>query len=159
MQALPMVIMMAGAAVSAAGAIQQGRAASAAAKYNSQVADQNAAASRQAAAVDEARQRQLNYRNLGQMRANAAATGITMDSFGDIFQASAEQAELDAQLIRYDGEQRARGYQQESDLETMRGKSARSESVTGAAATLGRAAGSMYDLYSSGATNTPKRTG
>lgn len=142
-QAIPMVIMAVGAAVSAVGAIKQGRAASAAAKYNSQVAEQNAAASRQAAAVDEARQRQLNFRNLGQMRANAAATGISMDSFADVFQASAEQAELDAQLIKYDGEMRARGYSIDSDLETARGKSARSQAGLTAAATLIQAAGSI----------------
>jgi hypothetical protein len=142
--------MIAGAAFSAYGAIRAASAEKAAANYQRQVADNNATASRQAAVADERRQRMLASKQLGQMRANYAASGLSMDgSPEDVLADSATNAELDVLIIRSNGENRARGYQSDSNLSRMRGDSAAESGYLSAAGTLLGGAAKTYDHYQS----------
>src|SRR5262245_47773288 len=137
-QAIPAIIMAAGAAVSAYGAVRAAGAQSAAAKYNQTIAEQNATASRQAAGVEEARLRRQNSRQLAQMRANYGANGGgDLSDFADVMSYNAMEAEHDALLVRHEGELRARGYGNEAELEGFRAKNAKQEQgVLTAAGTL-----------------------
>ena len=117
-------MMIAGAAISAIGALQQGEAAKKAADYNATISTQNAAIARQNAA-DKARQADREtYLRLGSIRANqgaaggAAGEGSVLDVIGDV----AAQSELQRQQIIYQGELQARGFQNDATLETFSGK-------------------------------------
>lgn len=92
-----------GAVVSAAGALQQGEAAAAAGRYNAEMGWQNAQIARQAA-LDQAKQQQReNYLRLGEMQAQAGASGGTGGSFLDVLGDAAAQGELERQGIIYRG--------------------------------------------------------
>lgn len=153
--ALPVVLLAASAAISAVGSIRQAQATAAAANYNAQVADRNATVARQQAAADEVRQRSVNSRRLGSIRAAYGASGVTMEGTPlEVLEDSAAQAELDALTIRYKGELAAIGANDEATLQRSRAKNARAEGNISAAGTLLRA-GASY--YSSGGAGTPQR--
>jgi hypothetical protein len=114
------------AGVAAYGAIQQGQAAKAAAKFNSTIADQNATLARQEAIVAADQQRRENYIRLGAIRAAQGKAGGTAESGSvlDVIGDTVAQGELVKQRIIYAGEIKAQGYQSTSMLDTMQGKQA-----------------------------------
>lgn len=131
------LLMVASSVMSAAGSIQQGNSAKAAAEYNARVAENNAITARQQAAAQEEQHRRLARRQLGQMRAAYGASGVTMEGSPlDILAQSAKDAELDALNIRYGGELKAQGLESEAVLERYRGKSAQRAGYMGAATGL-----------------------
>lgn len=130
-------IATAGSAVSAIGSIVQGQAASDAAGFNAQVAEQNATMTRQQGAEDERRFRVSAKKHLGDMRANYGASGIQLDGSAlAILEESAATAELDALTIKHGANVRARAYEQEADLARYSGRQAKIGSYFGAGSSL-----------------------
>jgi hypothetical protein len=122
-------LLIAGAAMSAIGALSAASAQKNAADYNADVAKRNALIARQQASANEAAQRRDASRALGKMRAGYGASGV-VGSEGtplDVLEDSVATAELDALNIRYSGELEAMGYQDEARLQKMRGKAAMRE--------------------------------
>jgi len=96
------VLSVAGLVTSAMGAGQQYDATADAAQYN-------AAVERNKAAAEEDRRRRESARQLGQIRAGRAKSGVTMEGTPLMVLAeSAEMAELDALNARWSGETTAR---------------------------------------------------
>ena len=141
------IIMIASAAISAYGAIQQGKAAKAAAEFNANVARQNAEIAREDARMQAQQADRETYLRLGAIRAaqgksgGAAGEGSVLDVLGD----TAAQSELEKQNILYRGELRARGETNTALLEMAQGKQAQkagylkagSELLGGAASAAG----------------------
>jgi hypothetical protein len=119
-------IMAASAAVSAIGAIQQGKAAKAAADYNATISIQNAQIARADAAAMAGQQDRENYLRLGAIRAAQGKSGgeVGEGSVLDVLGDTAAQGELEKQNIIYQGEQRARGFTNTATLDTFSGKQA-----------------------------------
>lgn len=118
-------LIIAGTAMQAIGAIQQGNAARGAANYNAAMLDQNAATERQQAGAREDAQRRRAAQVLGSQRAAFAQSGGGMGgSAADVMQQSAINAELDALTLRYEGDLRARGMESQAVGERFAGKQA-----------------------------------
>lgn len=111
---------IAGAVISAIGALRQGQAQSNAARFNAQVNEQNAQIARQRAAAQAAQADRETYMRLGAIHAAAGASGgqasegSVLDVIGDV----AAQSELHKQNILYEGELAARGYTNTATLDT-----------------------------------------
>ena len=147
---MAMWVQIAGAVISAIGAINQGQQAKDAANYNAAVANNNAIAARQQAAANAAAQERKSRMQLGSIRAGYGASGITMEgSAMDVLEASAATAELDRQNILYGGELKAGGYESTAGLELMRGEHAVTSSYYAAGGALLRGAGSAMGGSSS----------
>jgi cytochrome c biogenesis factor len=120
-------ISMISTAVSAVGAISQGMAASdqaqsaaQAAQYNATVDQQNANNAMAVANANEESQRRKNAYMLGNTRAGLIQSGIGTDgSSSDVLQQSAQNAELDALNIRYEGILKGRAYSNQENLDVM----------------------------------------
>ena len=127
--ALPF-LQIAGAVMSAVGALQQGSASKSASDYNVTIANQNAAIARQNARDKATQADRETYLRLGQIRANQGASGgnsgegSVLDVIGDV----AAQSELEKQQIIYQGELQARGFQNDATLETFSGEAKQSSS-------------------------------
>lgn len=126
-----------GTGVSAISAIQQGQAQSDAAKYNAQVAENNAIAARQKATFDEQMRREQLARVQAQARANIGKGGGEFTGSAlDIMAENAAAAELDALAIRYGGETRATGLQAQAVVDRSQADSARVGGYFGAGAKI-----------------------
>ena len=125
-------LMVASTAISAIGAIQQGKAAEAQAKaqadankYNARVKEIQAGVEREAAGRREEQQRRKARQVLGEQRAALVQSGIgMMGSALDIEEQSATAAELDALSIRYEGELAAKGMLYDAEAEKFEGRAA-----------------------------------
>lgn len=122
-----------------------------AAQYNMAVAQQNANLAQQSSREDARRIRVANTKKLGNLRASAGATGLTLDSFKEVLAESAAAAELDALTTEHAGVVQASVFRREAQLASFRiasAKQVRNRSlaatfVTGAA----NAATSLYSGY------------
>jgi len=151
-ETIALVGLAAGAAVSAMGSIQQGYATKQQADYNASVAEQNAAAIRQAAALDEDTSRKKSGRIQGAVRARAAASGVDLGGSPlDVLADNASEAELEALTIRYRGDVEAGRQESEARLSRARGKNAVTQGWIGAGAALLQGATSAYNIYKPGA--------
>lgn len=122
-------LMMAGTAMQVIGQLQQGKAAAAVGDRNAAMLEQNAAIERQQAGAREVAKRREAAQILGQQRAALAQSGGGMGgSAADIMEQSTINSELDALTLRYEGEMRARGLQQEASMERYAGAQAKSQS-------------------------------
>ena len=131
-----LIVMQVGSAVmGAVGAMQQGNSANAAAQYNTQVANNNAIAARQAAGEDKKRHDRLTMKRMGTLRAGSASL--------DLLEDSAMQEELEALSILHGGEVQAIGFENTATLERARGKSAKQAGYMGAAGSLLKGAGGL----------------
>lgn len=125
-----------GTGLSALGTIKQGQAAGASAKYNANVAEQNAQITeQQGKAQEEAAQRESRLR-YGSNIAGASASGVGVGSFGDVLKDNAMQDELDLLTIRQNTNLRKQGFMQDAALTRAEGKSARQASYIGAGTKL-----------------------
>lgn len=154
-------IQAAGAVIGAISAIQQGRAANAAAQYNATISEQNAAISRSDAAAQATQIERENTLRLGAIRAaqgragGAAGEGSVLDVLGDV----AAQGELERQQAIYQGELRARGFTNTAQLDRFSGRQAQSAGYMRAGAELLSGGSRAYNSYTrlrqtGGATNT-----
>lgn len=106
---------VAGAGIKAYAAIRDGNLKAAAEDANAQSAEQNAQLTEMQAAEEERRQRILARKQIGDMRANYAASGVTLEgSPMEVLEESAMQAELDALTIKYMGKTRATQYRNQA---------------------------------------------
>ena len=132
-------------AVAAVGAIQQGQAAKAAANYNAQIADQNAAIARQQTELRDQQQARENYLRLGAIRAAAGANGNTnAGSVLDVVADVAMQGELQRQQIRYGGKLQERDFGNTAALDRTAGKQAVTNSMYQAGSDLLGGASQAY---------------
>lgn len=119
MAALPMILMVAGTAISAVGAVRTAQAQAGAAEYNAKLAEQNAqTAEAQGAAAAEAHARDTQ-RNIGRALASYGAAGVQTDtgSPSDVLGESARNATLDNLTIKYNAKLRAMGLQAQAGLD------------------------------------------
>lgn len=146
--AIPYII-AASAVVSAVGAIQQGKAAKAAADYNATISMQNAEISRSNAQAEAGQIGRENYLRLGAIRAAAgrnggvSGEGSVLDVLGDV----AAQGELEKQQAIYQGELGARGYTNTATLDRMQGKAAQTAGYMKAGTDLLGGAANAYTSY------------
>jgi len=149
--AIPMLVQVAvgaAAAISAYGAYQQGQAAKQAAKFNANVAQQNAAAARANSLMQQQQQQRENYKRLGALRvAQAAAGGTAEGSFLDVLGESAAQGELERQNIAFRGEMEARGYTNTATLDLMQGKQAAKAGTTAATGEITKGVGQVLQRF------------
>lgn len=131
------IMMIAGAALSAVGQIQQSQAASAAKKYSAAVAENNATAVRQQAAFQEARQREQNDRALATQRVRFGKSGLA--AAGTVLDVNADRAasgELDALSIRRSGLLQGQSYDNQATLDRFREQGATTSAALGAGSAL-----------------------
>lgn len=135
-------------AVGVYSAYQQGQAQQKAAKYNAKVAENQAIAARNAAAVREQQHREQVRRLHATQRAVSGASGVTEEGSPLLVMADTlEQAELDAQRIRYGGEVSAAGFESQARLSRFQGQQAAQAGLIGAGSTLLSGAASAARVY------------
>lgn len=145
----PALLQGLGTLVSVVGAISQGRAANAAARYNATVNDQNAALARQEAADQATQQRRESYLRMGAIRAaqghagGDAGAGSVLDIIGD----AAAQDELEQQNIAYRGALKARGFENTAALDRYSGAAAVRSSYLKAGSELLTGGARTYQLW------------
>jgi hypothetical protein len=137
---------LAAAAVSAAGAIQQGQAAKKQADYQAAVQNQQAQRELEIAASQEQDFRRDQSRLMAQRRAALGASGIDF-STGSPLLASLDfvgEGELQSLRIRSGGQANASRLKQQAELTRAKGKSARTASFFKAGSTLLDGASKYY---------------
>lgn len=118
-------LMYISAGVAAYSAIQQGKAAEAAAAFNEITNRQNAEMARSEARVRASQTERETMLRLGAIRAAQGASGGTGEgSVLDVIADSARQGEMERQYALYQGEASARGYKNTASLDAMQGKQA-----------------------------------
>ena len=128
-----MGLMMAGLAISAAGAAQQAAAAKAAAKsqqnqanYNAQVQENEAKAKEQAAAFEAKRAAKTNVRERSTLKTRLAkAGGLGSPVADDLSGFQESEQELDQLLIGFDGETAATRARNQGTMDRASGRAAR----------------------------------
>ncbi len=136
------VALLIGAAVAAAGTAYSvyaaGQAQQQAAGYNADVAENQAQAARNAAAVDEEASREKARRIQAAARATYGASGASQEEGSPllVLMDNARQSELEVQRIRYSGELAARGYQNEANRVRYEGAQAAQAGTIGAGISL-----------------------
>lgn len=138
-------LMVAGAAMSAMSAINQGRAAQAAAKYNASIAEQNSEVAREQTLLQVRQADRESYLRLGAIRAaQGASGGKEAGSVLDVIADTAAQNEIERQDIVYRGALAQRGYQNTGTLDEMSGRAAGRSSYLTAGSELLQGAGNAY---------------
>jgi len=128
---------VASAVVGTVGAISTGISQGRAARYNAQVAENNAQAARQAAAFEADAERRRQIRLFGAQRAAYGKAGVTMEGTPlDVVGDTAAEAELDLLAIRYQGELGYNRGQSEASLQRYAGRSARMSSYYDAGSSI-----------------------
>jgi len=150
-----MELLLAGTAMSVAGAMSAASAQKDAAKFNEAVAENNAILSRQNAASEVERQRRLTQKRLGSIRASTGASGFTqegtpLDILGDV----AMESELYSQMAYYEGEVKASGYESTAELNRNRARTVQRQGYMQAGTALLYGASAMAKL--GGASTKPK---
>lgn len=139
--AVPYAI-MAGAAVSAMGAMSAAKAQTQAANYNAQQNTLNARAALDQTNADVSRQQRRAEQIHGSLIAGVGASGVTMEgSPNDALRMSVENASLDEHNLRYMGQLKATGYYNEATLNRVSGQTATTQGYYGAASSLLTGAG------------------
>lgn len=139
-------IMMAGAAVSAVGAIQQGKAAKAAAEFNARVAEQNSQIVHEQT-IQEVRQfDREQYMRIGAIRAAQGKSGGVANegSVLDLLADTAAQGEIQRQDIIYQGALAERGFQNTAVLDRFEGAAAAKSAKLKAGSELLQGAGAAF---------------
>lgn len=139
---------VAGAGVGAYGAYEAGQARKEAAEYSQQVAENQAQASRDSAAIARANRDEELKRAMGAQRARIGATGVLPGEGSPLLvqMETSRQAALDLERITYAGETQATSYRSQGILEGFYGKQAARAGNIGAGTTLlsGVAQGANY---------------
>lgn len=143
----PVTLLLAAAAMSAAGSVMQASAAKQAGEYNAQIAEQNALLAEQQAQEEERRFRINSRKQLGAMRAAYSASGVTLEGTPwDVIAESTYTAELDALTIREGGRASSSAYEAEARLQRLQGRQAERTGYVSAAADLARGGTSYYRI-------------
>ena len=138
----------AGGIISSYGALQEGEAGYAAANYNAQVAEQNAAQSRAQGIENERRSRIESRKAIGSLKTAYSASGVSMSGSAlDVLAESVANAELDARTIKQASEARAINFENEAKVQRYAGGQARLGGRIKSAAALLGAGGSMAKAF------------
>lgn len=148
--------MLAGAAVSAYGAVQQANAQKTAAQFNASLNERNAVVATQQADAEAARIQRESGRVQGRMAAGFGASGLTLegsalDALGD----SAAMAQLDIETVKYRGRLQAMGYHDSATLDRISGKTAEEQGYLRAASEVLTGVGRAGATYAAGARRLP----
>lgn len=139
---------VASAVVGAVSAVQQGKAAKAAANYNATLQEQQADLSRQTAAVEEQRQRLRAQRVMSAARASMGAAGVDLEGSPlMLMEESAADAEFDALAIRHAGETQAWRARAQAGLDRFEGKVASRRGYMAAGASILNGISSAASIY------------
>lgn len=142
---------VAGAAVSAYGAVKQGQAQKEANEYNAQIAEENAAAAKKKAEYD-AETSALEWKQLlGKQAALYSKAGVDISSGSPLLTMSfqAEQAERDRQAILYEGKTSSESALSQASLFRFYGSNASAASTYSATSSL---LSSLANTYTSSKT-------
>ncbi len=147
------VIAIAAAGVAAAGAIQQGRAQKKIGEFNAKLAEREAERAREVARFKEKQLREEGRAFRSKQIAAAASQGrdVTEGSPLLLRQETAEDIELDALAVRFQGSAEAARLEGEARLSRFRGKQAQTASFFKAGTTLLGGAASAAGAFSGGA--------
>lgn len=142
---LPMVLSLAGTAMSAVGQMNAGKAEAQAARYNAQVNEMNAAAERDKSAVEAEDFRRQNARKLASSIAARGASGVDIGSGTPLMVSEdvVREIELGASRIGHEGAAKSTAYKNQATLDRARAKNASSAGRIMAGATLLSGAGSI----------------
>jgi hypothetical protein len=148
------------AAASAYAMYEQGQSQAQAYKYQSELAENQGIAARQASEVAAAQAQEKNRRLMAMARTRAGASGIetTEGSPLLVLMDNAAEAELETRRIKYAGAVQEQGFRAESRLLTFEGANARRAGNIGAGATLLGGAAQAYAGYQRGQSRTPTTT-
>lgn len=146
-------VQLLGTALKVAGTIKQAQGASNAAKYNAAVNDANAALALQQGEQLALQTARIGSRTLGSMRAGYGASGVRTDTGSplDALAASAGQAQLDVENVRYNALLKSRGLSNSADLDRARAANASRTGLYSAAGQALLGGGKAYEIYTSGA--------
>lgn len=148
--AVPIALFAAGGAMQAGGAKFSANAAAQAADYNAGIARQNAAFTEQQTAEQERQHAITSESQIGAIRANYGASGVTSDSGSalDVVGQSARNSALDALNIQHAGDMKAWSYMSGASLDTAQAANDRVSGDLGAANAI---FGAGTKAYASGA--------
>lgn len=148
MAAFALPLLIASTAMSAVGAIQQGNAAKSAANANAQAMEYNTASDRaravQASAmagIKEDEQRRVGRSVIGEQLASSASAGAGLNS--DLLRQSIFNVESDTNAIRYEGQLKAAGLNDQAAMSMFEAGSARAKGKSAQTAGYLNAAGSL----------------
>lgn len=156
MAAIPFALILTGisAAVGVAGAIQQGKQADRAAQADAAAMEYNAAADKakathanKMAGIQEDQQRQRARQVIGSQLASSAGAGAGLNS--DLLRDSIFNMESDTADIRYDGQLRAAGFNDQATLTTANAGTRRQQGKDAMSAGYLNAAGSLLNAGTS----------
>ena len=150
MAAIPMM-MMAGAGISAVGAISQANAQQAASSYNARLREVDAGVALEQADRDALQVRISGERAQGSVLAGFGASGVSTDEGSplDVLASSASNAKLDEETVLYKGRLKASGYQSAAALERYSGDTAQKQGYMNAASYLIGGAGNAASTHAS----------
>lgn len=127
---------IAAVALTSFGKIQEGRAAKQSANYNAAIARQNAETTmQQTNAAKETQDRERRLR-LGANIAAGGASGVGIESVGDVFSSNAMQEELDLLTLESEGLLRARDYTAQANLQKAQGRNAMNSAIIGTGSSI-----------------------
>lgn len=131
--------------VDIAGQVQKGNAQTKAAIFNANISTYNAGVTRQQGAIEETRVRRNATRQIGQMIANAGASGFDFSgSIEDVVADSVYEANYDALATRFNYKAKATSFDMEAGLYGQQAKDARKATYIGAASSLLKGATQIY---------------
>lgn len=147
---IKIAMMVASAAISAAGAISQGRAANQAAKFRARQLEQQGERDRQLAALQANDLRDAESRTQASLRARVGGGGTTLEGTPlAILSDLAGETELQARRVAVGGETAANRAQGEAALRRFEGKNAQRAGVIKAGSSLLTSASSGFGKISS----------
>ena len=132
------IMMMTGAAVSAAGAIQQANQAKSAALYNATLKERDAGLALQQADRESQQVRWASARAQGGLVAGYGASGVATDTGSplDVLAMSASQAKLDEETVLWNGKLKATGFMSGAALDRSQAKNVEQQGQLSAASYL-----------------------
>jgi hypothetical protein len=88
-------------------------------RFNAKIYERNADVVEEQSYIDEARNRRAGSRFMGEQEAAIAGSGFRFEGFGDLLDDTAQELDLDAIIIRRQGQFRAADFEAQADLALM----------------------------------------
>ena len=152
------VLSAASTAFSVFGAISEGQAAKNEASYQSQIAGQNAETAKQQTRAAVEKQDMERRMRRGTAMASGGASGVGVESFGDVLQMNAQNEALDILTLKSEGLLQQRNFNNDANLANARGKNAVTGSYIKAGSALLGGASKLYTPSSASDLKVPKAT-
>lgn len=142
---------IAGAVVSAVGAIQQGQSQAAAARYNAQIAQQNSVVAQQQGEAASEQQQIASRRKIGSMVASYGASGVDGGSGSpmDVLADSVRAATLDNLTLNYNYKLKSMGLDNQATLDESNAKNAATSGTLNGIGAAMKGFGSAIPQFSS----------